>query len=516
MPQGGNFWSGIAEGYLSSRRESDLQAKEEETNTKKQYFNILAGMVDKVEPESQGLLFKEMGNILGMKGKQKGIWDFISGAAQQGRTQAVHDEFQNFMGKSMTPEQAKNIEARQDVAGLGWSNQEAAAQMQQQAGQQLQEGIRFRDPRAEKMEDFGRQKEIMRENASILKEQEDRNKMERAQFEHESKIKQIVTKAEEGLQSNLRSQAYTMAAAPESEGGLGANFNPNTEIPVQYFNKAAQVMLAKDALEGGATMAKIQALTGNSGQDVYMNPSNGSISLTAVPGYIPIKASTGAGFINSKIADYRRNNLDNQQIGYRVAQEVVQSRAKGAAARSTINSIISAAQQMAAKSGLTISFDEGSGNPVISDSTGKVYSASDPTIAFKAGFNKDKLTKLRDAAASVAQSQQEQDGLSGIAGALGVRTSGLTAPAQPQAPAAKAPATKTPATPKTPGQKQTPQPANISWNENAKGTLTQAEVGSISMTVGKILKSGGDFYKVVGIKDTPNGKVFAVIKGTPK
>ena len=443
MPQGGNFWTGIAEGYLQSKRESDAQARDEEFKTKQQYASLLSSMIDRVEPESQPMLFKAIGDVMGMKGKERGIWDFISGAGIKGAQQAVQQKFQDVMGGALTAEQARNLRARQDVAGLGWSNQQAAQQMQQQAGDKLQNSIIFRDPRAEKMEDFTRQKQLMFENQQYLKEREYAAKQEQEILKSELKTQQQKELWSMDTQKLLYTTAHKLAARSKEQGGMGEDYNPQM-LPEQYVNQAADYLMVQDTLEGDKLKAQIKALSGSAEGMVYMNPQTTQISFDPRPGFLPIKPSQAATFANQRISDYRQQGLNNQTMGIRAASDRMAEEAKLAKAQTELKAIVNSVKGKAAASGMNVDLTP-DGQVIITDSNGQMLPDNIPNRA-RAGITKEIDQKVRGLLGEQEEARKNIEGYGYVSSVLG-------APRQLQAQAPKAPAKGAkPQAPKLPEQ----------------------------------------------------------------
>lgn len=100
---------GLAAGIFDAISKRKDEAKRQEADAKKQSLQFLASLIDQVEPDSRPQLLKQMGDVMGLKGKHRSFWDRLTGAGLDSGRQAVEERMNSILGSLYGPEEAGRL-----------------------------------------------------------------------------------------------------------------------------------------------------------------------------------------------------------------------------------------------------------------------------------------------------------------------------------------------------------------------------------------------------------------------
>lgn len=104
-----NFATGLAHGLFGAINDQNQQAKEREDATRKNTLNLLGSMLDQVDDDSKPLLFQQMAEVAGLKGKHRGLWDELTGRGRNEVTDAINQKYGDVMGSLVGPGQMDQL-----------------------------------------------------------------------------------------------------------------------------------------------------------------------------------------------------------------------------------------------------------------------------------------------------------------------------------------------------------------------------------------------------------------------
>lgn len=320
----GEFFSGLAEGFFGSRMKQEEEQRKQDAQQRQEYIGVLSGLLDKVDPNSQGLLLQQMGDLMGLKGKQRGMWDMLTGKTQRDFEQDLTAKFQQIMGSIKSPQDYARLQqqaaiedatkpqdlktALQDMA-LGNTTPESAQQREQfrrdltarqtaeraNAQAQLPKAIALRDPRAERMQQFEQEKGLMHQQRMAQEQERAAYRKEEIRLRQEVKEEAEREKRFNVVAQNARMMAIRrlMTADPTlNPENIGTN-----QILQEEWDSAIQAMQGADSADtelkkARADFYKTQA-GALSGGMYGINPTTGKIVPKDTPGAITSKADLG-------------------------------------------------------------------------------------------------------------------------------------------------------------------------------------------------------------------------------
>lgn len=103
MPETGGFATGLARGVFGELSAQKAQREKEVTEQKKQTLDLLTGLLSRAEPESQPALLRHIGDVIGLKGNQQGIWARLTGADTESDKGALAQKLQEVLGQVAGP-----------------------------------------------------------------------------------------------------------------------------------------------------------------------------------------------------------------------------------------------------------------------------------------------------------------------------------------------------------------------------------------------------------------------------
>lgn len=104
-----NFATGLAHGLFGAINDQNQQAKEREDATRKNTLTMLGSMLDQVDDDSKPLLFQQMAEVAGLKGKHRGLWDELTGRGRNEVTDAINQKYGDVMGSLVGPGQMDQL-----------------------------------------------------------------------------------------------------------------------------------------------------------------------------------------------------------------------------------------------------------------------------------------------------------------------------------------------------------------------------------------------------------------------
>jgi hypothetical protein len=268
----GGFATGLAKGIfgqLSAQRRADEQRTSEE---KQQVLKLLGGLVDQADPESKPLLLRHIGDVIGLKGQQKGIWGRLTGADIGADSEALRGKLSEVLGSVRGPEALKQATPKPTITGL--SSGPGGMPVPTGVGQTLDRrdprAIYLRDPLETELEKIRIRGETQARSAqdreAMIKARQAELQEDRQKFEAEMLDKRTLLKAEADIRERAaeygrqRRSPVTDADMSRAADEIGIERGLNLE------NLRARTGLAK------AKTAESQATVNAQGQLVSQKP----------------------------------------------------------------------------------------------------------------------------------------------------------------------------------------------------------------------------------------------------
>lgn len=252
MPINSNFLSDLSSGIFGRMGELRNEQTGRDEKRRGETLSLLAGLADKVEPESLPLLMQHLGDTMKLQGPMKKFWQAFSGMPDRGLEDQLGTKLQGILGSTVGPETAKKARTGGDLARL--SQPTNPQQETNRSARLLEEGalsnkLVFRDPRQEKLDEIERRYEgqtILQNDRLNLQNQY----LQRRQEDTQAHQREMVDlRSEAKAQSDIDERAWMLAV----EKGFG---RPNKAIRAL----AASQLAKEQGWSNEKTQAQIRLL----------------------------------------------------------------------------------------------------------------------------------------------------------------------------------------------------------------------------------------------------------------
>jgi len=160
------FFGGLAQGIFGKMAEHEKQAREEDFKKRGETLSYLTSMIDQATPETRPILMQQISDVMKLKGKQRGVWDMLTGGGRQNYSDALGEKLSEITGNVVGPEQYAKLKGglQADFAqaptagGPAWASQALVQAPDQTAGK-----IALLDPRADRLAQIREQYGAMKE-----------------------------------------------------------------------------------------------------------------------------------------------------------------------------------------------------------------------------------------------------------------------------------------------------------------------------------------------------------------
>lgn len=229
-PTAGLF-GGLAQGIFGRMREHEDEQRKMDLEDKKNALNGLSSLLEHATPETRPIIYKQMANVMSLKGRHRGVWDMLTGQGRDDYHNQLSQSLDNVFGNVMGPKAYEAATQAAPTSGNAddWQDESAPLSYTPPAGK-----IALRDPIAEHLaglqsqyglrnqQDMAKiafQQDQMEERQRAL--QADRFKLNaerddhRAQIAAEKEVKALATAYALKRQSNVPSEEDLAQAAEQ-------------------------------------------------------------------------------------------------------------------------------------------------------------------------------------------------------------------------------------------------------------------------------------------------------------
>ena len=115
------FFGGLAEGIFGRMREHEDEQRKQDLEQKRQTLSYLTSLMDQTTPETRPILFQQISNVMGLKGKQRGVWDMLTGRGRQNYSDALGQKLSEITGSIVGQDQFNRLKNTKVLDGLSGS-----------------------------------------------------------------------------------------------------------------------------------------------------------------------------------------------------------------------------------------------------------------------------------------------------------------------------------------------------------------------------------------------------------
>src|SRR4026207_836853 len=105
----GQFLQDLSSGIFGRLGELQTKQNEKDEQRRGEVLSLLAGLSDKVEPESLPILMGHIGDVMKLKGPMKTFWNAFSGMPDRGFEDQIGTKLSETLGSAVGPDTAMNL-----------------------------------------------------------------------------------------------------------------------------------------------------------------------------------------------------------------------------------------------------------------------------------------------------------------------------------------------------------------------------------------------------------------------
>lgn len=250
------FFGGLAEGIFGRMREHEDEQRKQDLEQKRQTLSYLTSLMDQTTPETRPILFQQISNVMGLKGKHRGVWDMLTGGGRQNYSDALGQKLNEIMGSIVGQDQFNQLKNTKVFDGLSGSAPGGFPIPTGHIEDRSAGKIALRDPQAEELAQLearydliGKQKyrDLEAKEAALFdrqsKLQEDRQRHDFDKATHLAMLK---------AEGDVRKRAVALAGGP----GMPITddiWNQAAESVAQELGLKADLLKARIGLTGAQT-----------------------------------------------------------------------------------------------------------------------------------------------------------------------------------------------------------------------------------------------------------------------
>jgi hypothetical protein len=277
----GDFLSGLSSGIFERLGGIRQEQEAKDQQSKAQVIQMLAGLADKIEPESLPLLMGHMWDTMGIKkqasGKGlRGFLDAFGGTPNRSIEDQLGTKFRELTQGMVGPEQAKDIRLKANLSQKGIPGIMQAAPNSaygQQAQQDLQ-GLKgkmvFRDPYQQRLEEIQSRYGAQLQNQQAMQEERLQASLKRQNEEHEFRRQRDVDEYNRKVSFGVNKLAMTymndpdIVALPKDQQVKAARQKAQTFLSDESTDKAEYLKQGIESRKAFVNKTNREALGGGS------------------------------------------------------------------------------------------------------------------------------------------------------------------------------------------------------------------------------------------------------------
>lgn len=264
------FFTGLSSGLFGEQAKQREVKEKRNMEEKSSALKLLSGMVDQVDPDSRPTLLRHIGDVMGLKGKERGVWARLTGADLESDRGALNSKLGEILGQVQAPYKA---EPKKELTGFT-----QAAGFPVPVGQTIPAPPRdprsmyLRDPLGEEMNQlkarYGLQRQMGFDKLELQNELTRQRQLEVEQERQEGRLEVEDAKAVNRAMGPLLQRAYTLSRgqAPSREQFETAALAVEKETGLKADKLLAQIGYLQartnktetEVLSGGKPMTEAQ------------------------------------------------------------------------------------------------------------------------------------------------------------------------------------------------------------------------------------------------------------------
>lgn len=103
------LYGGLAQGLFGRMREHDEEQRRQDAEQKQTTLKYLTGLIPDATPETRPVLLKQIADVVGLKGKHRGVWDMLTGQGREDYHQQLAGQLDSLMGRVVGPQKYEEL-----------------------------------------------------------------------------------------------------------------------------------------------------------------------------------------------------------------------------------------------------------------------------------------------------------------------------------------------------------------------------------------------------------------------
>ena len=385
----GSLFTGLSTSIFDALHKQKVEQVEADKRKKGETLKYLTSLIDETTPDTRPILMRHIGDVMGLKGKHRGVWDMLTGRGDQAYSDALDEKLRGVMGDVVGPAEYEQLKPRAVVAEQQPDPMQTlldpvASMVDGTAGK-----IALQDPNAARLALLKAQYDIQRASGLEKLAEQQRLIGERQALDREDRQAHALQMADVAAYNKAHGEVYKRAATIAQSSGKPWNDPTVLDQAAQDIATLQGLDLDKVRAQIGLAQAKSQEALANAAAAGSIDPATGLASGDPLAGMKPGE----------------RVRFDQAQ--QQAAQGVYN---RWLAAKATVDKTFPQIQQLrsalaAAAQGMNASFDEEKGT-LINNATGQPVN---PYLLQGNGIDK-KIAQLRALTAQAAQAETEVKG----------------------------------------------------------------------------------------------------------
>lgn len=263
-PTAGLF-GGLATGIFGRMREHEDEQRQMDLEERKNALTSLSSLLEHATPDTRPVIYKQMADVMKLKGKHRGVWDMLTGQGRDDYHQQLSSQLDNVFGNVVGPEKYQQLQQEGVRQDLGAAFQANSPYVRSTEPKPTEGKIALRDPIAEHLNALKSQYGLQNDRRSA--EIELRNKLA-GERELANDIRDAASQKDIAEQrAALKAFGPIMQRAQALSGGMA----PTREA----IEQAAQEHAAKFGLDIDKLKAQIEFLSSGARRNDAMAQSLG-------------------------------------------------------------------------------------------------------------------------------------------------------------------------------------------------------------------------------------------------
>lgn len=113
-PTAGLF-GGLAQGIFGRMREHEDEQRKLDLEDKKNALNSLSSLLENATPETRPVIYKQMADVMSLKGKHRGVWDMLTGGGRDDYHQQLSQKLDGVFGNVVGPEAYEQLKSHPEA-----------------------------------------------------------------------------------------------------------------------------------------------------------------------------------------------------------------------------------------------------------------------------------------------------------------------------------------------------------------------------------------------------------------